>query len=188
MRELDPTQLAVVTGPVTAPCYLIAIELDRPYFWTTRTPVTMDVDGASQTFVKGGVKLSQISLEGATLAVDNRDDRHTDNALDGDYARGRVRIWWAYGPELGAHYVTPGYWEQGYTVGPDTDMPDPILCFDGIIYATPQIGAWLTIDARREPARLYPFARIRPPRANHLPRAGYTVTFDGTVLIVESER
>mgnify|MGYP001075937569 CR=1 FL=1 len=184
MKELSAAQLAVTAGPVTAPCYLIEIELDQPYYLSTRQQTVHE----GQTFVPGSIKLGQISLEGASLAVDNRNDRHTAAAMDGDYMRKRVRIWWAYGDTLGVPYAEAGYWDEGYTDDPETLSAAPILCFDGIIYATPQVGDWMTIDARREPARLYPTERVRAPKANFVPRSGYTFTFDGGTYIVERSR
>lgn len=68
------------------------------------------------------------------------------------------------------------------------DTPDPIVIFDGIINATPEIGEWLSVSCSKTPPRLYPFRKLRPPLANFTPSAGYVVEFDGAILRIEGQR
>jgi hypothetical protein len=74
------------------------------------------------------------------------------------------------------------------SIGVEISDPTPIKKFSGLIYGTPQISEWLSISARRTPPRLYPFVKLRPPLANHLPSAGYVLQFDGAVLKIEAQR
>src|SRR5690606_26140313 len=93
----------------------------------------------------------------------SEDYAHTNNARNGAYARKRVRVWWA----------------DGHGDDPEGDYPAPILLFDGFIYETPTIDNWIEVVAGQTPPEKFPAARLRPPFANHLPSAGYTVQFDG---------
>lgn len=162
MITLSPEQEAAVAGPVTAPQFLIEIELDQPYFFSTRADVTVD----GNTYVAGAVQLGRVSHDSAELMINNHDYRHTGNALDGAYLRSPVRVLWAYDQDA-------------------DPAPAPIVLFEGIISATPQVGNWLSISCRRTPPRVYPFTKLRPPLANHLPSAGYMLQFDGQVLRIE---
>lgn len=67
-------------------------------------------------------------------------------------------------------------------------VPDPIVIFDGIINATPDINEWLSVSCSKTPPRLYPFRKLRPPLANFTPSAGYVVEFDGAILRIEGQR
>lgn len=162
MITLSPEQEAAVAGPVTAPQFLIEIELDQPYFFSTRADVTVD----GNAYVAGDVQLGRVSHDHADLMVINTDYRHTGNALDGVYLRSPVRVLWAYDQDA-------------------DPAPAPIVLFEGIISANPQVGEWLSVTCRRTPPRVYPFTKLRPPLANHLPSAGYMLQFDGQVLRIE---
>ena len=289
MRTLSAEQQFVTSGPVTEPQYLIEITLDQPYYWATRRQAVLN----GNTFTVGRVQLAQVSGSRAELRVDNHDYTYTNGALDGDYLRQPVRIWWAYdalpvptalpltadgefasgdgwtlgdgwgigGGEVyavdpvgaaelsaqleplavgasytvtlvidavysgtvsvqcgGAEVVAPqsaaGIYSAAYvpaaageqlaivasvdfmgdvsTVLVQQDgavaTPEPILVFDGIINATPEISEWLSISCTKTPPRLYPFRKLRPPLANFTPSAGYVVEFDGAILRIEGER
>lgn len=162
MINFSPEQEAAVAGPVTEPQYLIEIELDQPYFFSTRAGVFWD----GNAYGAGEVQLGRVSHDSAELTIDNHDFRHTGNALDGYYLGSPVRVLWAYDQDA-------------------DPAPAPIVLFDGIISATPQVGDWLAVSCRRTPPRVYPFTKLRPPLANHLPSAGYMLQFDGRVLRIE---
>lgn len=162
MITLSPEQEAAVAGPVTEPQFLIEIELDQPYFFSTRKTVLLG--GAN--YVAGDVRLGRVSRDSAELMINNHDYRHTNDALDGVYMRAPVRILWAYNQDA-------------------SPAPDPIVLFEGIISATPQPGEWLSVTCSRTPPGVYPFTKLRPPLANHLPSAGYMLQFDGQVLRIE---
>lgn len=181
MKPFNPAQEAAVSGPITEPQYLVYIELDQPYFWSTRSAVT----ALGQDWSPSGVRVQSVSGSRATLMVENDDYRHTESALSGVYQRGDVRIYWAY-PIPDSPYVEDGYWEDDYV----SDANEPIvdLIFEGLIYACPLVDFWLTIEANRTPPRMFPFQRIRPPFANHLPPEGYMVEFDNQILRVEGGR
>lgn len=186
MLELTPDQLAAVTAQTTAPCYIMEIELDEIRTWSTRQTVVWN----DAVYERGFLKLDTVTNDEARFSFYNENYTHTGNALNGTYMRKRVRIWWAYGPagNGGVYYADPGYWKENYTVEPDSGHPEPLLRFDGIVYATPSIDNWVSVIARHTPPMRYPRPRLRPPFANHLPSPGYTVTFDNTVLTIEGRR
>lgn len=186
MKTLTPEQLATVQAQVTGPRYLMEIELDEPRYWSTREPTEWN----GNLFEMGYLRMGNVSNEQANFAFFNEDYVHTNNALNGVYMRRSVRIWWAYGPAKngGVHYVNPGYWDEGYTISPEEGDPEPILKFEGMIFATPEINKWITVMARQTPPKRYPSPRLKPPFANHLPSAGYTVQFDSTALTIEGSR
>lgn len=167
MLVTSPAQDAEVSGIVREPCYVIAIELDQPYFWSTRQEVTFD----DMQFIPGFIERETFKLKNDELSFSfyNEDYVHTDNARAGVYARKRVRVWWAY----------------GHGSDPEETYPDPILRFDGMIYETPLIDQWISVVAGQTPPERVPGTRLRPPYANHLPSPGYTVQFDGAILRVE---
>lgn len=181
MKPFNPAQENALSGPITTPQYLVYIELDQPYYWSTYA----DVTAMGQDWSRYGVRVGNVSGSSASLMVENDDYRHTENSLSGAYQRGEVRIYWAYQiPD--SPYVEEGYWEDGYVS--DTNEPVVDLIFEGLIYACPSVDFWLSIEASRTPPRLFPFQRIRPPFANHLPPPGYMVEFDNQVLRVEGGR
>lgn len=184
MRTLTAGQEAAVAGPVFEPQYLIEITLDQPYYWSTRQERQYN----GNTYNVGGVQLGRVSGDSCELRLDNHDYAFTRGALDGDYLRQPVRVYWAYGAPTEPLYVERGYWEPGYTAEYDDTAPDVILLFDGIINETPEISEWLSISCTRTPPRLYPFRKLRPPIANFVPVEGYVVQFDGSVLRIEGER
>lgn len=165
-----PEQDAQVDGPITEPCYAIEINLDAPTYWSTRQDLEFD----GMVFLGGYIQENSLKIANDELRLSfyNEDFRHTNNARSGIYARSRVRVWWAYG--IGS--------DSGET------YPDPILMFDGFIYETPSIDEWISVVAAQTPPKRFPSPRLRPPFANHLPTAGYTVQFDGAVLRVEGRR
>lgn len=186
MQVLTPEQEAAVTAQATAPCYVMEIELDDTYRWSTRQRVVW----GEGVFEKGFIKIDTITNEQTSFSFYNGDYSHTNNALNGVYMRKRVRIWWAYGAANngGVHYVDPGYWDEGYTVEPTEGEPTPILKFDGIIYSTPSIDNWISVIASQTPPKRYPNPRLKPPFANFTPSAGYTVQFNNTVMTIEGRR
>lgn len=186
MQILSPEQLAAVTAQTTAPCYIMEIDLDEPYRWSTR----QQVNWGDLVFQKGFLKIDKVDNEQAMFSFYNETYAHTNNALNGIYMRKRVRIWWAYGEANngGVHYVNPGYWKEGYTVEPDEGRPEPILKFDGIIYATPAIDKWISVIANQTPPKRYPNPRLKPPFANFTPSPGYTVQFNNTVMTIDGRR
>lgn len=181
MRTLTTAQDATVAGPVSEPQYLVEINLDQPYYWSTRA--SRDYNG--ETYALGGIQVVRVSPDACELRMDNHDYTYTRGALEGDYLRGEVKVYWAYEAKAEALYVERGYWESGYTAEYDDTSPAPILLFDGVIDATPEIGEWLTIQCTRTPPKLYPFKKLRAPLANFLPSAGYVLQFDGQVLRIE---
>lgn len=181
MIDLTPEQEGAVSGPITEPQYLMQIDLDQPYFWSTRQNATFNDD----QFVRSELQLGQITNDTANFQFRNEGCKFSAAAEDGVFHRNRVRIWWAYGPKPGVYYVDPGYWDPGYTVEPDSDVPDPILLFDGLIYSMPVIDDWISVVARRTAPTLFPRKIIRPPIANHLPSPGYSVAFDGAILQIQ---
>lgn len=165
-----PEQDAQIAGPITEPCYVVQIDLDTPKFWSTRQPVAFD----GMYFEPGFIQEDSLKIANDELRFSfyNENFQHTNNARSGIYARARVRVWWAYG------------------IGDDPlgSYPDPILRFDGFVYETPSIDEWISVVAAQTPPKRFPSPRLRPPFANHLPTAGYTVQFDGAVLRVEGRR
>ena len=168
MITTSSSQDVQVDGPITEPCYVMQIDLDQPYLWSTRQRVEFD----DMTFEPGSIQWGHLKNDELSFSFWNEDYRHSDNARSGAYARKRVRVWWAYGH------------------GDDSDetYPDPILRFDGYINATPVIDSWISVIASQVPPKKFPSARLRPPFANHLPVAGYPVPFDGAILRVEGRR
>lgn len=88
MRDLDTQQIDAVAGPFTDHNYLINIELDEPYQWTTGAP--------RATFVTGPVRVGAVSAERVTLYVYNEDYKHTQNVVQGAYLGSTVTVSWAY--------------------------------------------------------------------------------------------
>lgn len=181
MKPFSPVQDAAISGPITQPQYLVYVELDQPYYWSTYD----NTSALGQTWSNRGIRIGTVTGHEASFAVENFDYRHTENALSGVYQRGLVRIYWAY-PIEDSPYVEEGYWEDGYV----SDVNEPIvnLMFEGIIASCPVVDYWLDIRAIRTPPRMFPFQRIRPPFANHLPPPGYIVEFDSQILRVEGGR
>lgn len=168
-------------GPITEPQYLVYIELDQPYYWSTRAAVTAD----GHDWSPAGVQVKSVSGSRAVLMVENDSYRHAENAMSGAYQRGAVRIYMAY-PLPDDDYVEDGYWDDDY-VSRETE-PVLDLQFTGIVDVSTPVDYWLSVEAHRTPPRMFPFQRIRPPFANHLPAEGYMITFDGQVLRVEGSR
>lgn len=181
MLTLTTDQQEAVQGPITAPQYLVDIELGAPFHWSTREE---RIEGGV-TYQPGRIRSVSISPRGCTLVVDNHDYVFTNGAIDGAFLRAPVTVWWAYGARPGALYAEEGYWESGYTSGPGT-QPAVIQRFSGIVDATPEIGEWMTVECTWSPPRRYPFRRLRPPIANWLPSPGYVVEFDGGILRIDS--
>lgn len=184
MRELSPEQQATTESPGTEPRYLVFVQLDEEYRLSTRETVMLN----DEIYQHGDINIDRVSSDTCQFQVRNTDYRHTRNAMKGAYLRNRVMVYWAYGAAPGAHYVTPGYWEEGYTEAPSEDMPEAFLMFDGIIEGTPSVDAWLTINAQKEAPRRWPAVRIKPPFANHAPSAGYVIQFDGQALRIEGRQ
>lgn len=182
MRTLDTAQTEAVEKQSTEPQYLIQIDLDQPYYWSTRA----DTDYNGNTYYAGSVQLVQISDKTCELRIDNHDYSFTRGCLEGDFLRGEVKIYWAYPSALAPLYVQRGYWQPGYTPEPSDTAPDPILLFDGVIDATPEIDAWISVRCTKTPPRLYPFRKLRPPIANFAPTSGYVLEFDGQILRIET--
>lgn len=179
-----PQQSAAISGPVNAPNFLISIELDVPYHWATRQSMML----GDTLYEAGNVQLRRISPDQVDLRVENDGYRHTQNAMSGVYLRSRVSVRWAYAEKREPQYVEPGYWQHGYTDDPEMPgAPQDFPQFEGIIYGIPEVDEWLTIIARREPPRLYPFQKLVPPIANHLPSTGYVLQFDGQAFRIEGE-
>lgn len=183
MISLSAAQQAAVDGPATLPQFLVEIQLEQSHYYSTRAERAYN----GNTFIPGHVRLGRVTPDRAELWINNADYIHTDNALDGVYMRNSVKIWWAYDAAHAPRYVQKGYWQAGYTAEPDDTEPAPLLRFEGIISATPEIDNWISIVAERTPPRRYPFARLRPPFANHLPSVGYTLQFDSQVLRIEGK-
>ena len=184
MIILTTAQAATVAGPVSEPRYIVDIELDQPYHLSTRDDVSVN----DALYTAGTLKLGKVSEETAELQIENFSYQHTQNAIAGVYMRNPVKIWWAYSAKEAAYYVQQGYWQEGYIEEPDSTEPGVILMFEGIISGTPDIDEWLSITAKRSAPKLFPFAKIRPPVANHAPNAGYSVPFDGALLKIEGGR
>lgn len=182
MKTLTAAQAATVAGPVSEPQFLVEITLDQPYYWSTRS--VREYNG--NTYQTGGVQVLRVSDDSCTLRIDNHDWSFTNGALDGDFLRQPVSVLWAYESKAQALYVERGYWEPGYTSEYDDTPPDVIPRFEGIINATPEIGEWITVECSKTPPRFYPFRKLRPPLANHLPSSGYLLTFDGDLLRIEA--
>src|SRR5690606_693390 len=109
MKPFKPAQENAIAGPITTPQYLVYIELDQPYYWSTYA----DVTAMGQDWSRSGVRVGNVSGSSASLMVENDDYLDTENALSGAYQRGEVRIYWAYTiPD--SPYVEEGYWEEGY--------------------------------------------------------------------------
>lgn len=181
MRDLTPEQQAAVAGPVTEPQYLVYIELDQPYYLSTRS----EVDFGGNTYIPGRLQLNKVAQESCDLLVDNTEYLFTQGAQNGEYLRNPVEVYWAYGPRRGVRYVKPGYWKAGYTVESDETVPGAQLIFRGVVNSTPSISEWLSVQCARTPPRLYPFRKMLPPHANFLPSAGYVLPFDGNVIRIE---
>lgn len=181
MRDLTTTQENSVNGPGTEPRYFIKIQLDQEYNFSTRDEGVLN----GETYITGHVRPGKLTNGEFELEVWNEGYKHTQNALSGAYLRSTVKVWWAYGPDPRAHYVTPGYWQEGYTEGPETDTPTAILMFDGVISGTPDVDQWLTVLCQRETPKTWPSRRIRPPFANFAPSAGYTLRFDNQTLRIQ---
>lgn len=182
MKDLTPTQLARVTGPVTEPMFLVQIELDAPMHLSTHDTTTWN----GQTWISGTLNLYNVNPEGTSLRIHNTDYRYTTPALQGAYQRKPVKIWQAYGTGQLANYFEPGYITPGYISGPP--LGEPLLVFDGLISAIPEIGEWLRIELTRSPPRRYPRWRVLPPRANHLTPAGAVIVFGGESYRLESRQ
>jgi hypothetical protein len=182
VRTLSTAQQAAVDGPVTEPQYIVKIQLDQLYYWSTRSTVVF----GGNTYTPGNIQLGRVAQESCEIQVYNTDYGFTRGAQDGDYLRGEVEVYWAYGPKTSPLYVEEGYWEEGYTETYDATTPVAIRLFKGVINSTPDIGEWLRVMCSRTPPRLYPFRKLRPPLANHLPSAGYVLQFDGNVLRIEA--
>lgn len=182
MRALTPEQLERVEGPVTQPMYLVQIELDAPMHLSTREELSWN----GQTWLNGLIHLDRVGPDSASLRIHNSDYRYTTPALQGAYQRKPVRIWWGYGAGQYAEYFAPGYIAPGYVRGPS--LGEPILLFDGLISAIPEIGEWLRIELTRSPPRRYPRWRVLPPRTNHLTPAGAVIVFGGESYRLESRQ
>lgn len=171
-------------GTTTTPQFLIDIDLDQPYHFSTFDEREFN----GETYVPGFVRLGRYDNDQCDLSIWNDGYRHTQNALGGVYQLAPITVWWAYGPRPDPHYVSPGYWQPGYTADPDMTLPEPMIVFKGFVYAFPQVDAWLSLVCRRHAPKLYPGRRLRPPFANFTPSAGYTIQFDDQVLKIEGRR
>jgi hypothetical protein len=183
MRMLSPAQLASTAQAGTEPRFFVFLELDQEYRLSTRENATLNGD----LYTSGQIRIDSVSGDACQLAIYNEDYRHTLNALNGAYLRNRVRVYWAYGEDPRARYVTAGYWNEGYTDGPNEDLPAAFLLFDGIIDGTPFVDNWMNISARKDTPKRWPAVRIKPPFANHAPSAGYVIQFDGQALRIQGQ-
>lgn len=183
MINLTTAQAATVAGPVSEPQYLVTVDLDTEYNYTTRDEVATD----DRLFIRGGIRRLSVSNGRAEFGFYNEDFQHTQNVINGIYRNNPVSVWWAYGAKQLAHYVEVGYWEEGYTEGPDDTTPGRILIFTGVIdqVSFDDECEWLRITAKRMfPTR----TRLLPPFANFLPSAGYVLQFDGQILKIEGRK
>lgn len=183
MINLSPEQLAAVLAVVTNPRYLVKIDLDEERYFSTRDQVAVD----DEVYVPGYLQLRSISDQTAEFSLYNENYIHTQNAINGVYMGNRVQIWWAYSAAQVALYVERGYWEEGYTDEYGAE-PERFKLFDGIIDSFPVIDDWLSVSCTRVAPRRYPFAKIRPPIANHAPVAGYSIFFDGALLKISGSK
>ena len=181
MRTLSTVQAAQVAGPVTTPQYLIVLSLDQDYYLSTRKSVGWF---GVEWVADGRVEVESVSPDEATIRLDNLSFEHTANILAGAYAGNVLSVLQGYTTE-DVPYIDSDYWAADYV--DSGDLMQPIVLFSGVIHSFPAIDSQVVIRAKRLPPKRYPFTRLRPPIANHLPGDGYVVTFDGDTLTVEGE-
>lgn len=179
MIELDHVQTIEVERPITRPQYLLQVVLSSPVFLSSRKEIDADQE---TVFQSGKLKLKSLSSHRCSFDVCNKDYQYTLPAITGDYMRGLVRVWWAYG-DVGQQWY-PDEYEHDYEK--QNEGIEPILVFEGEINSIDSVSEWLSLEAKRAPVSKFPKGRVLPPFANHLTPAGSVFKFAGDTYRIET--
>lgn len=163
------------------PCYLIEMKLgvDRKF----STGQEYELNG--ETYEAGQVQKLRLTQSSAQFGVINDNYAHTTPALNGNYQRAPVKVYWATGFPISPPIVQPGYVADGY-YNLD-DRPAPVLLFDGNLDQFTQITTVLGVKATRSAVRSYPKLRVLPPLANYVRSEGALIEFGGNVLRLQQK-
>lgn len=179
MIELSQAQKDRLGKPVTAPCYLVNIELDMIELLSSREQVVTD----QGTFESGRLRVNSLNSERAQIQICNADYRYTVNALQGVYQRRPISVYWAYGYEQSHEQWLPDDYEDDYeavALGADT-----IQMFSGFVTSISSVDEWITIEASRAPIAKYPRLRVIGDTARHVTPSGTVLVFSGETYRVE---
>lgn len=179
MIELTQAQKDRLGKPVTAPCYLVDIELDYKELLSSREAAST----ASGTYETGRIRINSLNSERAQVQVRNDDYRYTVNALQGVYQRRPISIAWAYGYDVSHERWLEDSYDLDYESAPDGSMP--IVMFDGFITSISDVGEWITIEASRSPVAKYPRTRVTGNTAKNVTPSGSVLVFSGETYRVE---
>lgn len=181
MIELTQAQKDRIGKPVTAPCYLVDIELDYKELLSSREAAST----ASGTYETGRIRINSLNSERAQVQVRNDDYRYTVNALQGMYQRRPIQILWAYGAGESIERFLPDGYDADFEDAGSTNISQPILMFDGFVTAVTSVDEWITIEASRASISKYPRLRVMGDTARHVTPSGTVLVFSGETYRVE---
>ena len=182
MIELTQAQKDRIGKPVTAPCYLVDIELDYKELLSTRESVVL---GGLGSWESGRVRIGSLNSERAQIQVRNDDYRYTVNALQGMYQRRPIQIRWAYGVMESLERFLPDDYDVDFESVGGANISLPILMFDGFVTAVTAVDEWITIEASRASISKYPRLRVTGATAKYVTPSGTVLVFSGETYRVE---
>lgn len=171
MINITVGQQAAISAPIRHQRFFVEIVLDSS---TLRLSSGGNYTFKGNSFIKSGVMVDQVktgkgAMKTARVAIPNDNYVYSILALTGTgFSFKPVKIWEYYG-----------------TTNPADD--DPVLIFEGEIYAVPSIDRNVVFDCAtaKMKTKMVPDLTLGAPDVNHLPYTGQRVVVGNEVYTIE---
>jgi len=159
--NITVNQQAAISAPIRHQRFLVEIVLDNS---TLRLASGGNFVFKGNTYAKSGITVDQVktgkgAVKTARITIPNENSVYTLLALtDTGFPYKPVKVWEYYG-----------------TTNPADD--DPLLIFEGEIYAVPEIDRTAVFDCAtaKMKTKMIPDLTLGPPEVNHLPYSGQRI-------------
>lgn len=172
-------------GPVTAPRYLIELDLGETEVLTVSSGAAITIgDTEWEGGLVDGVSIGNTS---ASIRIANSNHRWTSKAMNGDFMlrSGRVFLAYAFAGDI-PDYFPPEYIEfdeNDYVK--HADVIETQLMLEGYITAVDQVWPSLELTVSKDIEVRYPKTLVTAPAFPNVPEIGYSVLWNGYRITVQ---